>query len=102
MNELILDFRFWIQEVFASLSFCNPKSKISKWRDYANTLARPALRRAHIVEETRLHFDCRVDVGAGDWREYGDLQCRQCCLVAALALRGYTIGGGGFLQSAKR
>jgi hypothetical protein len=28
----ILDFRFWIQEAAASLSFCNPKSKIQNPR----------------------------------------------------------------------
>src|SRR5262250_2531659 len=43
------------------------------WRNYANTLARPALRRANIVEETWLHIDCCFDAGAWHRREHIDL-----------------------------
>src|SRR5262245_19010818 len=34
----------------------------------ANTLARPALRRSNVVEETGIHFDRRRHAGAQRWR----------------------------------
>src|SRR5262245_4244932 len=58
----------------------------SLWRNYADTVARPALRRANVVEETRLYIDWRHHARAGHWREYDDLQCRQRRAVAAIAL----------------
>ena len=33
--------------------------------NYANTLARPALRRANLIEAARLHANCRADAGVG-------------------------------------
>src|SRR5215470_18010692 len=37
-------------------------------------VARPALRRANVVEKSRLHDDCRHHAGAGHRREHGDFQ----------------------------
>src|SRR5262245_52624175 len=42
---------------------------------YGNHVARPALRRANVVEEARLYLDCCADIGARHRCEYGYLQC---------------------------
>src|SRR5215510_1956781 len=55
-------------------------------RNYANTLARPALRRANVTQATRLHDNCRHHAGAGDWREHGDLQHRQRTVAESTAV----------------
>src|SRR5262245_29682310 len=56
-------------------------------RAYANTAARPALRRANVVEETRLHVGCCDHAGARHRREHGDLQRGQRRAVAFFAVR---------------
>src|SRR6266542_4346977 len=60
----------------------------SSWRNYADTVARPALRRANVDEETRFHADCRDDAQPGHRREHGDLQRRPRGAAQAVALRG--------------
>src|SRR6266511_272057 len=55
----------------------------TSWWNYANTLARSALRRENIVEETRLHFDRRARHRAGHRRRHDDLQRRGRDYVAA-------------------
>src|SRR5262245_26172996 len=42
-------------------------------RTYA-TMARPALRRANVDEETWLNFDCRADTCARHWHEYSAVE----------------------------
>jgi hypothetical protein len=44
-------------------------------RNYANALARPALRRTNVSETTGLHLDCFAD--AGHWRKQRHFQRRQ-------------------------
>ena len=39
-----------------------------------------------LLEESRLHVDCRAHAGAGHWREHGDLQRRQCADIATAPL----------------
>src|SRR5262245_39564958 len=58
----------------------------SSWRNYANTVARPALRRAHVVEEAWLHGACGDYAGARDRREHGDFQRGQRHAVASAAV----------------
>src|SRR5215510_8910116 len=55
-------------------------------RNYANTLARPALRRANVTQATRLHDNCRHHAGARHRREHGDLQHRQRTVVESAAV----------------
>src|SRR5262245_24852723 len=59
----------------------------------ANTLARPALRRANIIEEPRLHRNRRPDTGARDRREHGDLFSHRSDSASASA--GGKTGGVG-------
>src|SRR5262245_21515551 len=59
----------------------------SLWRIYANTLARPALRRANVVEEPRVHFDCSAHAQFGHCREHGHLQCGKCRYAAPVAFQ---------------
>src|SRR5262245_4953137 len=61
-------------------------SRIVKEKIYASTLARPALRRAIVVEETRIHAGSDSHAGARHRREHGDLQCGECSVVASAAL----------------
>src|SRR5215475_9264695 len=58
------------------------------WRNDADTLARPALWRANVMEEAGLHVDCSADAGVGYRREYGDFHACQCGPFAAAS------GGG--------
>src|SRR5262249_30713104 len=62
----------------------------SSWRNYANTLARPALRRANVTQESRLHVDRRRYAQPGHRREHCDLQCasRRVAQTAALSRPG--------------
>src|SRR5882672_6014095 len=53
------------------------KSDFTRWRNYANTVARPALRRANVVEEPQLHAGCCSHARAGHRSEHGDFQRRQ-------------------------
>src|SRR6266542_1391829 len=50
-------------------------------------MARPALRRANVIEETWIHVDRRSYAGARHWSEHGDLQRRQRGATAAAAVR---------------
>src|SRR5262245_5416699 len=51
-------------------------NRIRTRRSYAEPMARPALRRANVIEGAQLHFNCCDHPCAGRWREHGDLQCR--------------------------
>src|SRR5215510_13708606 len=55
--------------------------------EYANTLARPALRRANAFEATRFHNHRRPHAQRGNWREHGDLQPDQHRALTAAAVR---------------
>src|SRR5262249_14994224 len=68
----------------AKFSYLAPGARF--WRYYANTLARPALRRADVGKETRFHFDRRHHAGAGHRREYGGFHRRQRSAAAAIAV----------------
>src|SRR5262245_26859869 len=50
-------------------------------RDHANLVARHALRRANVTQESRLHLDRCTDSCARHGREHGDLQHRLCGLT---------------------
>src|SRR5262249_54081827 len=52
--------------------------RVAEEEIYANTLARPALRRADATEESGLHFDRRRHAGARHWRKHGDFLRHQC------------------------
>src|SRR5262245_1929458 len=58
----------------AALSLVTPivERPCEKEKSDANTLARPSLRRANVVEETRLYFDRNSHAGARNRREHGD------------------------------
>src|SRR5262245_29591725 len=60
---------------------------VSIWRNYADTLARPALRRANVVEESWLHISCRayaiVAGGDGDFAIRHTARDGQICGQAA-------------------
>src|SRR5262245_21022781 len=58
-----------------------------RMRNYANILARPALRRANVVEEARLHDYSRNHAWFGHRREYYDVQRHQRNVAAALAVQ---------------
>src|SRR5262249_31807484 len=45
-----------------------------KGEHHERSLARPALRRANIVEEAGIHIDCRARRRAGHWRRHDHLQ----------------------------
>src|SRR5262245_29597492 len=83
----------------------------SFWRNYADTLARPALRRANLVEKARFYFDCNHHARTGHWGEHGHFQSGQHGDVATAASvgagadrRSHSVGKGrqhrGFLLSA--
>src|SRR5262249_59990367 len=74
----------------------------SLWRRYANTLARSALRRANVGEETGLHIDRRDHAGSRDWREHGDLQRGLCAAITSAALPGTRAAGDACGKSARR
>src|SRR5262245_41177196 len=59
---------------------------IFRRRAYANTAARPALRRANVDEEPRLHVGRRHNAGDGDRRDDGDFQRSQCDTAASAAV----------------
>src|SRR5262245_33360132 len=65
---------------------------------YAKLLARPALWRTNVIEEPRLHIDCRPNAGAGHWREHGDLQRRQRRAVERDALSETGATGDGLVR----
>src|SRR5262245_3130839 len=72
-------------------------------RNDANTLARPALRRANVVEESGLQFDCHSHARSGHRREHGDLQRRQSCAALSPAVQGRRPAGDGLgIESAAR
>src|SRR5581483_7896028 len=56
------------------------------WRDDANTLARPALRRANVAENAGFHFDCVVHARVGHRRQHSHLQRRQRRVAQAAAI----------------
>src|SRR2546425_386271 len=82
----------------------NLKSKITKWRKYANPLARPALRLTHALQNAWLHGHRGYLTGAGDWREYGALQHRGFNVAEAAASQrtaaagAFQIGGPARIQ----
>src|SRR5262249_636152 len=57
------------------------------WRNYADTLARPALRRANIIEKSGLHGGGGIHSRARDRREYRDFQCGEWCAAQTFALQ---------------
>src|SRR5215468_3408863 len=61
-------------------------SDISSWRDYANTMARHALRRANVAQTTWLHVDRPVDNISRRRGEHGHLQRHQCGAAAPVAV----------------
>src|SRR5262245_1394326 len=71
---------------------------ISSWRNDEHILARPALRRARVTENPRLHGHRGCLVGAGHWREYSALQRRGC--DAAEKTAGQRAGAVGDFQIA--
>src|SRR5262245_14486810 len=62
-------------------------SSVFSRRIHANTIARPALRRANVVEETRLYIDCGSHAQPGHRREHGDLQRRPRGAAQTITLR---------------
>src|SRR6266542_4501045 len=62
-------------------------SDIYSWGNYANTVTRPALRRANVVEEARLHCCSRYHARPGHRREHHDVQRHQRIVVAAHAVQ---------------
>ncbi|MCG3162512.1 MAG: hypothetical protein JMDDDDMK_03771 [Acidobacteria bacterium] len=66
----------------------------STWRNYAKLDSRPALRRANVVEETRIHVDRRHYAQFGHWRDDGDFQRGGCFAAQAAALPGAGAAGG--------
>src|SRR5262245_3728653 len=62
-------------------------------RRLGDNLARPALRRANVIEAARLHFDGHTHTWPGDWREYGDLQCGQYLATASADRRATGTNG---------
>src|SRR5262249_30361263 len=60
--------------------------RVTLWRNYAETLARLAIRRAYDVKGTRLHVDCGSHTQPGHRREHGDLQHRQRAVVESAAV----------------
>src|SRR5262245_37351502 len=60
---------------------------------YADNMARPAVRRANVIEEPRLHRSRRPDAGARDRREHGDLFSHRSDSASAFA-RGKAGGVG--------
>src|SRR5215468_1567950 len=58
-----------------------------RMRNYANILAGPALRRANVDEEARLHGRGRYHTRPGHRREHNDVQRRQRNAAAALAVQ---------------
>src|SRR5262249_10298802 len=56
-------------------------------RNNEHTLARSALWRANVVEETRIHVDCSNHSQSGHRGEYGDLQRSPRGSAQAAALR---------------
>src|SRR5215475_2396174 len=54
---------------------------------YANTITRPALRRANVAQEAWLYVNRGHHAQPGDWRERGDLYRGQWSAVAPAALR---------------
>src|SRR5262245_39831827 len=63
-------------------------------RDYANTLARTALRRATVDEESRLHAGRRLNAGVGHRREHGHFYRVECGGTAPAGLRSFRAIGG--------
>src|SRR5262245_23802139 len=56
-------------------------------KTYEHDLARPALRRANVIEESGLHGRGRGNAGAGHRRQCGDLQCGECDAASPSAVR---------------
>src|SRR5215813_3134588 len=71
-----------------------------QWGNYANHMAKPALRRTNVDEEPRLHVDCRRHPQLGHWREHGDFQRDQRALAAALRFSGPGPAGVGLRNDA--
>src|SRR6266511_1809485 len=59
---------------------------INRGEFHANITAGPALWRANVGEAAGLHLYGGADVGAWNWREYGDIQRDQRADVAPAAL----------------
>src|SRR5262245_63850865 len=59
----------------------------------ANTLARPALRRANVTQTERRHGDCRGVARPGHRREHRALQHRGCDVAEAAAGQGTAAAG---------
>src|SRR5262245_35148618 len=57
----------------------------TRW-NYANIMARPALRRANVGEKSRLHLDCRLHAGAWHRRQHSDLQFGEPHSIRAVAV----------------
>src|SRR5262245_4358201 len=65
----------------------------SSWRNYADPVAGPALRRANVAEKARLHIDRHAHTRPGHRREHGDLQHHQTDFTASAALPGIRTAG---------
>src|SRR5262245_28440228 len=75
-------------------------SDISIWRNYANTLARPALWSANDVEEAGIHIDCRSRHRAGHRRRHDYLQrCGRDYVAAFFFSEPETVGDAPRTQS---
>src|SRR5262245_21822738 len=68
-------------------------SDISSWRNYAYTLARPAVRFANVDEKSRLHADRRAHAGPRHRREHGRVQRGLCDASAPAAFQGSGAAG---------